>query len=276
MTIVSDKGEFIIETAQRKWHGLTNFDIKVIGIAMMFIDHVHEMFEPVIPGWVDWIGRPVAVIFMFISVEGFIHTHDRLRYMMRLLIGFWIMNIGTAIVQHFFSLGDFALVNNIFGTLFLGVFTMYGISFLENGFKYHVNTQIVKGIGIILIPIIWSVVQMSLFTAFPKLVNILFIFPSVTMAEGGVLLYVGPLLYLLRKKRSWQMIGIAVVAVIIFLMDPSHVFTTNTEWMLVFSIVILSMYNGQKGNNMRNFFYVFYPVHIWLLYILAASIGIKM
>ncbi|AQW20795.1 hypothetical protein PL11_002135 [Lentilactobacillus curieae] len=237
---------------------------------MMFIDHVHEMFEPVVPGWVDWIGRPVAVIFMFISVEGFIHTHDRLRYMMRLLIGFWIMNIGTAIVQHFFSIGDFALLNNIFGTLFLGVFTMYGISFIEDGIKQHSGVQIAKGIGIILIPIVWSVVQMSLFAALPKLVSVLFIFPSVTMAEGGVLLYVAPLLYLLRKKRSWQMIGISAVAVAIFLMDPSHAFTTNTEWMLVFSIVILSMYNGQKGKSMRNFFYVFYPVHIWLFLISVA------
>ena len=274
--VQNKKGEFIIETAQRKWRGLTNFDIKVIGIVLMFIDHVHEMFQPVIPEWVDMVGRPVAVMFMFISVEGFIHTHDRLKYMMRLLIGFWIMTIGSTIVQHFFSLGNFALMNNIFGALFLGVLTMYGISFIEDGIKQRSTRKTLLGIGIVLLPIVWSFAQIALMTAFPKFIFGLLMIPGVGMVEGGVLLYVAPLLYLLRKKRSWQMIGIAAVAVAIFLMDPSHAFTINTEWMLIFSIVFLSMYNGEKGKSMRNFFYVFYPVHIWLLYILAALVGIKM
>ena len=85
----------------------------------MFIDHIHEMFNTVgVPNWVDWFGRPVATIFFFLSVEGFIHTRNQKRYMTRLLIGFWVMQIGNMIIQHFFPMGDFALINNIFGDLF--------------------------------------------------------------------------------------------------------------------------------------------------------------
>ena len=94
------------------------------------------------PDWVDWFGRPVATIFFFLSVEGFVHTHNQKRYLSRLLIGFWIMQIGNAVLQRSFSLGSFGLINNIFGDLFVGVLTMYGIQTLSQGRQSHQASKI--------------------------------------------------------------------------------------------------------------------------------------
>lgn len=61
-----------------KWKGLTTFDLKIIGIVLMFIDHIHQMFVPMgAPDWLDWFGRPVATLFFFVSVVGFTHTRDK-------------------------------------------------------------------------------------------------------------------------------------------------------------------------------------------------------
>ena len=32
----------------------------------------------------------------------------------------------------------------------------------------------------------------------------------------------------------------------------------------------MALYNGERGKGMKNFFYVFYPAHIGILYILSA------
>ena len=43
---------------------LTTFDLKIIGIVLMVIDHFHQTFVPFgAPTWLDWFGRPVATIF---------------------------------------------------------------------------------------------------------------------------------------------------------------------------------------------------------------------
>ncbi|KXT63942.1 hypothetical protein STRDD04_01434 [Streptococcus sp. DD04] len=39
---------------------------------------------------------------------------------------------------------------------------------------------------------------------------------------------------------------------------------------MVFSIIPLYFYNREKGRGDKNFFYIFYPTHIYLLYILTS------
>ncbi|WP_306765886.1 TraX family protein [Lentilactobacillus kefiri] len=249
-----------------------------MGITLMFIDHIHEMFNTVgVPNWVDWFGRPVATIFFFLSVEGFIHTRNQKRYMTRLLIGFWVMQIGNMIIQHFFPMGDFALINNIFGDLFIGVLTMYGIQQISEGRKRHQQGKVWGGILAIAIPFIFGAITLVAVTAigshavWAKLIMLL---PSPFIAENSFMLYLGPLMYLVRKKRSWQMLAVVALAIISTGFNFSTLFTGNFQWLMFLAIIPMYFYNGQLGRSMKGFFYAFYPLHIWILYLLAWFMGV--
>ena len=41
----------------------------------------------------------------------------------------------------------------------------------------------------------------------------------------------------------------------------------------VFSILLISLYNGKRGVNLKYFFYIFYPGHLLGLYLVALWIG---
>lgn len=45
--------------------------------------------------------------------------------------------------------------------------------------------------------------------------------------------------------------------------------------MMAFAIIPLVMYNGKLGRSMKGFFYAFYPIHIWVLYIIASLLGVR-
>ncbi len=95
--------------------GLSTFDLKILGITLMFVDHIHQMFYPFgVPDWLDWFGRPVATLFFFISVVGFSHTHDKKKYMQRLYLSMVLMAFFTYFLGNIVHYDEVVLMNNIF------------------------------------------------------------------------------------------------------------------------------------------------------------------
>ena len=106
--------------------GFTSFCFKLIGIILMVFDHIHQMFYfEGVPLWFTMLGRLVAPIFLFLSAEGFYYTRNRKKYMLNLLIGFWICQILFMAVPAILPNSKVELINAIFGTLFLGLCAMW-------------------------------------------------------------------------------------------------------------------------------------------------------
>lgn len=82
------------------------------------------------------------------------------------------------------------------------------------------------------------------------------------------MVYLGLLFYLFRRHRMAQMVTLTLVSLFVYLTDP-----TSVQWMMVFVVIPMYFYNGEKGRDMKLFFYIFYPAHIYLLYILASLLG---
>ena len=66
--------------------------LKYFAAVLMVCDHLHQFFFQGIPeaDWLNWLGRPVKPIFLFLCAEGFCYTRSKPRYAMRLLIGAWL------------------------------------------------------------------------------------------------------------------------------------------------------------------------------------------
>lgn len=72
--------------------GLSHEKLHVIAMILMVIDHIGAVLYPS-EMWLRGIGRLAFPIFCFMLVEGYFHTHDNKKYMLRILISAIISEI---------------------------------------------------------------------------------------------------------------------------------------------------------------------------------------
>jgi hypothetical protein len=224
---------------------------------------------------------------MFAIVEGFYYTKSKEKYMIRLYTGSAFMGIFNYLIVEIFPRADsFLILNNIFGTFFLTVFYLYYIERVkENKFN---NKSVFSLVLIMFVPILLSLIS-PLITLIayrfrfniPANVYVLLngLIPSSLFVEGGPFLVIlGIIMYRLRHDRIKQIIIYMVFCIVSFSgskFSIQNLLYTNYQWMMVFSAIFMLMYNGDKGKGYKFLFYVFYPVHIYILYILSVIIIFK-
>lgn len=219
---------------------LSGSALKWIALVTMFIDHIGAVIIPTLYSsgignmYFDWqllyqisrtIGRVSFPIFCFLLVEGYIHTSNKRKYLLRMFI--------FALVSEIFY--DYAVYGklwytgkqNIFFELSLGIVLMFGTDLLQSIVKTHVL------LGLYTV-ILWygGMLVARLFEL-----------------EYGMygILSIG-LLYLLRGVREYQLLGGAL----------------SFCWELPAPLGLLPayFYNGKRGRQNKYFFYLFYPLHL--------------
>lgn len=127
--------------------------LKYLVCVLMFVDHIHEMFAPLglCPHWVDAFGRPVFPIFLFLAADSFHYTHDRKRYLLRLLVASWCMAAITMLTQYLVPSDSIVLMNNAFGTIFVSCLYMAVITLLREGHREKDKKKTRRGLGLLLL-----------------------------------------------------------------------------------------------------------------------------
>lgn len=254
----------------RRW-GLSGNTIKYIAAVLMVFDHLHQFFiAQGAPVWFNMLGRPVLPIFLFMVVEGFCHTGNRRRYILQLLAGFLCMQILNFALSMGLPINNLppeqtpALMNNVFSTMFMTAFYLFAITDIQNGIREKKGGQITRGILLLVIPV---AVTVAVFFAG----SLALLVPNLLIVEGGfMMVMLGILFYLLRRWRWAQMLVLAVFSALSFVTSWNSGY--NIQWMMVFAIIPLLLYNGKRGRGgkfSKYFFYIFYPAHIYLLYVIA-------
>ena len=269
--------------------GLDGTQLKTIALVLMVLDHIHYFFEftGCIPTVFSMLGRLSAPLFLFCTVEGFAHTHDRKRYILRI----WAIGTVMAALEFFmiyagaFRRGDgFYPQNAIFQDLVLLCVVWQGIDWLR-------EKKIAKGAAAIAAVLCWPYMVVAFLLVFPQVQDMpiasavvaflmtspLPMWTAITDGSWGFLLG-GVLLYALRGHRPVQLGVWALNALLWDLVLPfamvhaqadfvwTQMFTDYYEWFGVAAAVLMGLYNGRRGSGHKQLFYWFYPAHIYLLY----------
>lgn len=212
---------------------LTAFDLKVIAIVTMLIDHVARVFyiDSFPEGMMmKGIGRTVFVLFSFLLVEGFVHTRHIKSYMLKLALWALLSEIpyDLAINGKLMDLGS----QNIFFTLLSGLVCL---AILKTGVHYAF-----KLLSILLIA----------YLAYIFRFDYLYL---------GVLQIV--VFYLFRDEHAKKYVSVALMNVFAW-------GRLSLQSAAVLAIVPISLYNGERGYKAGNMLYPVYAVHLlvfWLI-----------
>ena len=248
--------------------------LKILAVVLMFIDHIHQMWaHNGAPGWLNWLGRPVFPIFLFLMAESYRFTGNRKRLLLRLLIGSCFMTFANAALNAIFLPNDeIFLANNAFGTFFIAILYMYLYDMLKSGVKEGSLLKIITALSLCFVPLLTviPIVYILSFESLPLWVRRAgLVIPNILLVEGGpAFVALGVAFYAFKNRRWAQIAALAVVSAGYYMLFPSSV-----QWMMVFAAIPIHIYNGKKGRGIKAFFYVFYPVHIYFLYILSTVTG---
>lgn len=212
----------------------------------MVVDHIAYFMIPPSETYVIMriIGRLAAPIFWFCFVEGYIRTRSRFKYKIRLLISAIVMGCGNLFLHGTLNATLSIFAPNMFLSFFISALIIDCI-------------EMVKG---------------------EKLISkkIIFLFGTVLCIAFGVIhceyssfIVVFILIYRFVKNNNLQHILFACSTILlsVVLSSPLQIFS-------IVSIIFFCGYNNEKPKyNMKYFFYLFYPIHIWILAILSHFIS---
>lgn len=264
---------------------MTTTSLKFFALILMFIDHVGE-FIPGTPLVLRMIGRISAPLFLFCAAWGFHYTHNRKIYLLRLYICSALMGVMDFTLNTYVGVPYHTCTNNIFSSLFCIFLFIYFWDLSTTREK-----KIASVLGYIFLNITGTAISIILVLTF----NIPFfgqiisgIIPTFLTCEGTIFtVAMGIILYFCKENQKRLVIGYGGYCVVyllqtiflnttLFTASPTPwtvlLFSNSIQWMQVAALPFMLIYNKERGIPVKYFFYVFYFIHIALLFGLGNTI----
>ena len=208
--------------------------LKLIALVTMLIDHIGAILFPEIEVF-RMIGRLSFPIFAFFVAEGWFYTKNKTKYTLTILL----FAIISQPIYHFAF--DGARLNILF-TFLLSIALMCLIDKCSTrNFEF--------------------IIYVTLFSTVVIFVSMLDI---IDYGLLGILL--PAIFYVFRDNNIKYLISTIIIAIFSILFSAIQLFS-------ILAILLLMSYNGKKGKlNIKYSFYIFYPAHILLLYLISLLI----
>lgn len=196
------------------------------------------------------IGRMAFPVFCFLLVEGFKYTHSREKYAARMFIFALISEIPFDLAINNTVL-EFKS-NNVFFTLLLGLLAITVLDWLKSVDKIEKASSAVKWFFVTLIR---CIVMVSVVLVMMIIAEFVLCCDYGAAGVGCIVM-----MYLLSSNRD---VAFAVAVILLGL------FSGTIEFFALFMLIPLRYYNGKRGISLKYVFYAFYPVHLFVLYLIC-------
>lgn len=256
------------------------------------------------------IGRLAFPIFCFLIVEGFLHTRSKWKYTLRLalfalisevpfdlavhakpffwgyqnvyftlLIGLLVL-IGLKLISDVMKDKKYNILFAVIGAILSGYFALRFIKFYEQTFLGSFTNHTISRPVSFIIVIIFSVIMIMVYAIMCKKksfqsASILFtdlaiVFAGMWIAgliqsdygSYGVLTIA--IMYILRRNKVNSMLGGCITLTIM----------SYGEITSLIDLLLIRFYNGERGLKLKYVFYLFYPVHLFILYLICKLIKV--
>ncbi len=240
---------------------LTGNTLKIIAAISMLIDHIGVLFFPTEPIF-RIIGRIAFPIFAFMISEGARYTRNKLKH-------FIMMGSLALLCQIVYYIVDKSLYMCIIVTFSISTLLIYAMQkfkkviFSDNSNNYE--------------RIFWSIIF------FGGVIGT-YLLNEVLMIDYGFIGCITPLLASLfdfkdisapdfcKKLDTIPMRVLCMIPALIGLILRNNLWV---QYFCLISIPLLLLYSGKRGSaKLKYFFYIFYPLHLALLYGIAILIFI--
>ena len=213
--------------------------LKIIAMICMVFDHLGDNVFPE-QTWMRIIGRIALPLFAFCISEGYIHTKDKKRYLKRLAVFALISEIPFNLLFNgtIFYLGH----QNVILTFFIAILSLIVFD------KITQNKKKISYVFGAFIVILFGVLALILKTDYNFFaVSLVFIYYVFNNKSNNVRNVIGTIYQLLIRN-----VGIYIYGAL--------------------SCIPIFLYNGKKGKGIKWLFYVFYPGHMLIIYLIKILI----
>ncbi|MGC6768799.1 TraX family protein [Enterococcus sp. LJL51] len=237
--------------------------LKFLMMGLMVLDHISFFVSDTTATIFHIITRCVGVFFAYMVVEGFFYTRSRQNYLMRLGAAAGMMAAGSSLLNLWLADPAVQVHNNIFLTLTAGLLMLLLFSWSSSQ----------KQLGLKLMGFAGALALLAAGALFTEGGMVILPFMAITyFTREKVLLrdacYLAFSLLLLITSFQWMgdwsntllMLGV------------------NSDFAFISVVPFLHLYNGQKGQTSpmtKYAFYLFYPLHLWVIAIASKLVLIN-
>ena len=285
---------------------MSKLQLKLIALSAMFLDHIAYFF-PYIPISLifHWIGRISAPIFIFCVIDGLKKTYSKQKYILRLYLASIIMAIvqlNTQIELNFFrTLFIIACISevleykkNIEHIQWIKVFFLYltyqSVSCIICAYAIIHSNMYTETLSFFLIPallgslfdteggLIFIILGILMYLNYNNkktfiisyIIFIVLYMMITTTSIISIILYkikifpiIGDMCSNIIEGFLSEIIGINLMYI------GSNIFKVQYQWGMIFALPIILLYNYKQGEKYKYFFYFFYPIHIFLFWLIS-------
>lgn len=212
----------------------------MIAMICMIIDHVSDNFFPDLL-YLRIIGRMAMPMFAFCVAEGYAHTHDRKKYLIRLLLFGILSEVPFDLV-----VGGKPIYLNHQNIMFTFAWSVLGLMCIDKARKIENNP----------LSVVCETAVFIVFTIFSLFLGLDY------NIVGPVIIFT---YYILRERNLWIVNSVAALVYLVFRNVGIYIYG-------VLGFIPIYLYNGQRGKGLKWLFYLFYPLHLLVIYLIKTMI----